>query len=262
MIELSEDTNWFLNISNKELTLKNIKTPLYLTEHIEYIKYMMKEGKYENSKGINEFYLSQIKIDPNSYIFGLQNNPEEDDLENLEMYLSHKRQLKFKSHESWGKFYTKSEIIRIVSEHKMWYITEADFMKPFYKQYNYDGFITEENAGYEKPFENICMLNNNKIISIEALSIPEELEHFTEKLKKEKFAFLRVDELGIDAKISDDINEFKEFNHYGFVPNKKNFEELKRDGVTGWTGNDVWYYIIQHDTWSYMNFDLDIKIEN
>jgi hypothetical protein len=74
-----------------------------------------------------------------------------------------------------------------------------------------------------------------------------------------KYAFVRIDEEGVKITLSDCLNEFKTFNHYGFNPGAKDLDDLKRHGVIGWTGNDVWYYIMQHDTWRYMNFDLRIK---
>jgi guanosine-3',5'-bis(diphosphate) 3'-pyrophosphohydrolase len=230
MIKLEKDNNWFLNISDTKLSRRNIRTPLYLTEYLEYIKYMTKEGKYENSKGVNEFYLSQIEIDTNSWIFGLQNNPEEDDLENLEDYLSHIRRLKFQSHESWGKLYTKSEIIQILAQHKMWYITEADFMKSFYKQYGYDGFVTEENAGYEEPFENLCILNRDKIISVENI-------YLSKKLKDE----LDLNKSVISDYIKSKQNKLKELEDKksiakNFVKDSHNKLEQKRN----FTGEEFW----------------------
>jgi hypothetical protein len=195
-MKLDNENNWFLNISGKKLTLKNLKSPLYLTEHIEYIKHMTKEGKYENSKGYNEFYIYQIEVDPSAHIFGLQDNSEEDDIELLEEYLSRIRQLKFQSHNGWGKSYTKQEILELLPQHKMWYITEAPFMKEFYRRNDYDGFVTEENIGFDTPFKNLCILNIDKISSIELLPIEnaEEdwgldsnfLKHYNEHIENKK----------------------------------------------------------------------------
>ena len=196
MDKLSKDNNWFLNISDKKYSKKTLKPPLFLTEHIEYLKYMTKEDRYENSRGFNEFYIYQIEVNPKAKIFGLQNNPEEDDLELLEEYLSRIRQLKFKSH--WGngwKMYTKEEILEILRKENPYYITEADFMKKFYKKYNYDGFITEEYAGYEKPFENLCILNIDIIDSVEKVPIddPEDEFRLDPRLKEEKIKLQEIE---------------------------------------------------------------------
>jgi hypothetical protein len=83
---------------------------------------------------------------------------------------------------------------------------------------------------------------------------------FREMLKNPRYVFLQVGELGIKIELSDDLEEFKYFNHYGFIPELKDMEILKRKGVVGWTGNDTWYYIMQHDTWRYMNLDLRIEV--
>jgi hypothetical protein len=262
-IELEDGKNWFLNISDTKLTKKNIKTPLYLTESFEYLGYMTREGKYEDSKGYNKFYISQIEIDPKSWIFGLNNNPGKDDLENLQDYLSHIRQLKFQSHGAWGKQYTKKEIIELLCKHKMWYITEAIFMKPFYKYYGYDGFITEEYAGYEDTFKNICLLNKEKILTVEDIPVTKDLRKqlLREETKKKKYAFLRVDEDGIGIRLSDNLDDFKKFNHYGFEPEQEHIDDMKEEGIASWTGNDTWYYIIQHNSWDYMDLNPKIIVE-
>jgi hypothetical protein len=59
--------------------------------------------------------------------------------------------------------------------------------------------------------------------------------------------------------LSDNLEDFKCFNHYGFIPELKDIEVLEKKGVVGWMGNDTWYYIMQHDTWRYMNMDLQIE---
>jgi hypothetical protein len=83
---------------------------------------------------------------------------------------------------------------------------------------------------------------------------------FREKLNNPRYAFLQVGESGVKIELSNDLEEFKYFNHYGFIPESKDIEILKRKGVVGWTGNDTWYYIMQHDTWKYMNLDLRIEV--
>jgi hypothetical protein len=80
-----------------------------------------------------------------------------------------------------------------------------------------------------------------------------------EKNIKNKYVFIKLDESGITISLSSDINEFKRFNHYGFIPGLTDLETLERDGVVGWTGNDTWYYIMQHDAWQYM--DLDFRVD-
>jgi hypothetical protein len=77
---------------------------------------------------------------------------------------------------------------------------------------------------------------------------------------KNKYVFIRLGENGVTILFSDDLNEFKKFNHYGFIPDLEDLEKLRKDGVVGWTGNDTWYYIMQHDTWRYMNLDLKIDV--
>jgi hypothetical protein len=76
-----------------------------------------------------------------------------------------------------------------------------------------------------------------------------------------KYVFLRVGEDGLTIKFSDDINDFKTWNHYGFIPEPEHLEKLEKEGIVGWIGNDTWYYIMQHDTWRYMNLDLHAKID-
>jgi hypothetical protein len=75
-----------------------------------------------------------------------------------------------------------------------------------------------------------------------------------------KYVFIKLGEEGIAITLSDNLDKFKDFNHYGIIPSLKDLETLKRDGVVGWTGNDTWYYIMQHDTWRYMNLDLRIDV--
>lgn len=83
---------------------------------------------------------------------------------------------------------------------------------------------------------------------------------FRETLKNPRYVFLRVDESGIKIELSDNLEKFKYFNHYGFIPESKDIEILRKKGVVGWTGNDTWYYIMQHDTWRYMNLYLRIEV--
>jgi hypothetical protein len=83
---------------------------------------------------------------------------------------------------------------------------------------------------------------------------------FIEKQAENKYVFIKIGESGITIGFYSDLNEFRNFNHYGFLPELKDLETLKRDGVVGWKGNDTWYYIMQHDTWRYMNLDLRIDV--
>jgi hypothetical protein len=83
---------------------------------------------------------------------------------------------------------------------------------------------------------------------------------FKETLKNPRYVFLRVGESGVKIELSDNLDDFRSFNHYGFIPELKDIEILKKKGVVGWTGNDTWYYIMQHDTWRYMNLDLRIEV--
>jgi hypothetical protein len=73
-----------------------------------------------------------------------------------------------------------------------------------------------------------------------------------------KYAFIRIDEKGVKVRMADSLIEFRDFNHYGITPEPKDIEALERYGVAGWTGCDTWYYIMQHDTWRYMNASLRI----
>jgi hypothetical protein len=84
---------------------------------------------------------------------------------------------------------------------------------------------------------------------------------YDETEKQNKYVFLRVDENGLAIKFSDDINDFKTWNHYGFIPEPEHLEKLTREGIAAWTGNDTWYYIMQHDAWRYMNLDLRTEID-
>jgi hypothetical protein len=53
-----------------------------------------------------------------------------------------------------------------------------------------------------------------------------------EKNIKNKYVFIKLDENGITISLSSDINEFKRFNHYGFIPSPTDLETLKRDGLS------------------------------
>jgi hypothetical protein len=79
--------------------------------------------------------------------------------------------------------------------------------------------------------------------------------------EENKYVFLKLDENGLTIKFSDDINEFKIWNHYGFEPEPEHLAILEKEGLVSWTGNDTWYYILQHDTWRYMNLDLRAEID-
>jgi hypothetical protein len=83
---------------------------------------------------------------------------------------------------------------------------------------------------------------------------------FVEKKIENKYVFIKLDEEGVTICFSNNLDKFKKFNHYGFSPDLKDLETLKREGVVGWTGNDTWYYIMQQDTWRYMNLDLKIDV--
>jgi hypothetical protein len=85
---------------------------------------------------------------------------------------------------------------------------------------------------------------------------------FIGALKNPCYAFLQVGESGVKIELSDNLEEFKYFNHYGFTPKLNDMKILKRKGVVGWTRNDTWYYIMQHDTWSYMNNGLRMEVGN
>jgi uncharacterized protein YneR len=83
---------------------------------------------------------------------------------------------------------------------------------------------------------------------------------FIEEKIKNKYVFIKLGEEGVTICFANNLDNFKNFNHYGFVPELKDLEVLKKEGVVGWTGNDVWYYIMQHDTWKYMNLDLRVDV--
>jgi hypothetical protein len=83
---------------------------------------------------------------------------------------------------------------------------------------------------------------------------------FIEKKIKNKYVFIKLGEEGVTICFANNLEWFKKFNHYGFNPDLKDIETLKKDGVVGWTGNDTWYYIMQHDTWRYMNLDLRVDV--
>jgi hypothetical protein len=114
-------------------------------------------------------------------------------------------------------------------------------------------------AGYLHDSENDAKQKLGEVVeAVHALAVaPEE----DESKKENKYVFLGLGENGLTLKFSDDINSFEIWNHYGFIPQPEHFEKLEKDGVVGWTGNDTWYYIMQHDTWRYMNLDLSAKID-
>jgi hypothetical protein len=76
------------------------------------------------------------------------------------------------------------------------------------------------------------------------------------------YAFLRIDESGMDTKLSKNLDEFQHFCHYtslsGWIDHKRLIEEsLKMNGIYWFNGNDVWYAVIQHCCWE---FDEDVSI--
>lgn len=78
--------------------------------------------------------------------------------------------------------------------------------------------------------------------------------------KQDKFLFMSTDDSKVRVTLSNDIKEFKYFCHYGIHPTPEDFKKLKKEGIIIFNGNDTWYYIIQHNAWTYMNLDLKLMI--
>jgi len=79
---------------------------------------------------------------------------------------------------------------------------------------------------------------------------------------KPVYVFIKLDEDGITIEMTNNLDDFRKFNHYGFIPHEEHLIELKEKGITMWRGNDTWYSILQHNSWCYMNLELDIKIKS
>ena len=77
---------------------------------------------------------------------------------------------------------------------------------------------------------------------------------------KPAYAFIKLDEDGVKIQLSNDLEEFKQFCHYGFSPSKEALEMLEATGVIGWNGNDTWYYIMQHETWRGLGYNINIHV--
>jgi hypothetical protein len=72
---------------------------------------------------------------------------------------------------------------------------------------------------------------------------------FIRALKNPCYVFLQVGESGVKIELSDNLKEFKYFNHYGFTPKLNDMKILKRKGVVGWMDEErymVLHYATRH----------------
>lgn len=73
-------------------------------------------------------------------------------------------------------------------------------------------------------------------------------------MAKNNYLFIRMDESGVVTKLTDNLNDFKEFCHYSSLSDwgdhKKFIKKcLQQTCQYEFTGNDTWYYILIHPTW-------------
>lgn len=78
---------------------------------------------------------------------------------------------------------------------------------------------------------------------------------------KHKYLFIRLDDGGTTVKMSDNLDEFYSFCHYASLSDWNNHKKLikkciKDDNIYIFTGNDVWYYVIEHAFWPYIPYKL------
>ena len=72
--------------------------------------------------------------------------------------------------------------------------------------------------------------------------------------KKGWYLFIRADEGEAITKLTNSLDDFKEFCHYSSLSNWKSHKRhilkcLDSSGIYVFDGNDVHYYIIQHPMW-------------
>lgn len=73
-------------------------------------------------------------------------------------------------------------------------------------------------------------------------------------MKKNNYLFIRMFEDGVKTQLTDNLDDFKEFCHYGnlsdWSEHKKLIKKcLQKTCQYEFTGNDVWYYVLIHPTW-------------
>lgn len=73
-------------------------------------------------------------------------------------------------------------------------------------------------------------------------------------MTKNKYLFIRMDEAGVVAQLTDSLDSFKSFCHYSslsdWTEHKKLIKKcLQKASQYVFNGNDVWYYILTHPTW-------------
>ena len=86
-------------------------------------------------------------------------------------------------------------------------------------------------------------------------------------MAKDKYLFIRMFEDGATTKLTDNLDDFKEFCHYSSLSSwdehKKLIKKcLQKTCQYEFTGNDVWYYILSHPVWEIIpKSELTIKIK-
>jgi hypothetical protein len=68
------------------------------------------------------------------------------------------------------------------------------------------------------------------------------------------YLFIRISENNATVKLTEDLNEFKEFCHYSGlsdwdVHKQVILQNMRKLGIYIFDGNDVWYYVVQHPLW-------------
>lgn len=86
-------------------------------------------------------------------------------------------------------------------------------------------------------------------------------------MDKDKYLFIRMDEEGVLTKLTADLDDFKLFCHYSALSDWSEHKKLIKKCLQktcqyAFTGNDVWYYILNHPTWEDIpSYDLSIMID-
>lgn len=73
-------------------------------------------------------------------------------------------------------------------------------------------------------------------------------------MTRDKYLFIRMDEAGVVTKLTANLDDFKLFCHYSslsdWAEHKKLIKKcLQKTCQYEFTGNDVWYYVLNHPTW-------------
>lgn len=85
-------------------------------------------------------------------------------------------------------------------------------------------------------------------------------------MTNDKYLFIKLDESGVDAKLTDNLEDFESFCHYSGLSDWSEHKKLIKKCLQTanqyiFTGNDVWYYVLSHPTWEFISSsELTIKV--